>query len=110
MACYENAGITYVPITLDSARSLRDSISSGGDKYGSAGQLFRAILDVLEKFSGIANEDLTPAALLGLMLTWFQELLPVAPTLIVVGPSPADVRKFFRLPEISLPTRCRDDR
>ena len=96
VACYENAGITYVPITLDSADLSAIRFPQGAIGYGSTGQLFRAILDVLEKFSGIANEDLTPAAY-WLLSSWFQELLPVAPTLIVVGPSPADVRKFFRL-------------
>ena len=50
----------------------------------------------LAKFSGIPSQDLTAAAF-WILTSWFPDVLPVLPTLIVASPSSGEARKFFRI-------------
>jgi hypothetical protein len=96
VARLEKSGITYEPISFDSGglAAIRFPETSSG--YSSIGQLFTEMLDVLEALSGIPKRELSPVPFWALA-TWFPELLPVLPTLIIAGPSPAEAQKFLRL-------------
>jgi hypothetical protein len=93
---YANAGIIYEPLSLDPTALAAIRIPSKVAGYGSVGQLFSGVLGALAKFSGVPSQDLIAAAF-WILASWFPELLPLLPTLIVASPSPADARKFLRL-------------
>jgi hypothetical protein len=95
-ARYEAAGKIYEPLRLDATVLAAIRLPAGSAGYGSVGQLFDAILGALAKFSGLPKRDLT-AANYWIFASWFPELLPVVPSLIVSGSSPAEARKFLRL-------------
>jgi hypothetical protein len=92
----EKFGITYEPISFESGGLAAIRFPEASFGYGSVGQLFTEMLDVLEAFSGIPRQELTPVPYWALA-SWFPELLPVLPTLILASPSPAEARKFLRL-------------
>jgi hypothetical protein len=81
---------------LDATVLAAIRLPAGSARYGSVGQLFDAILGALAKFSGLPERDLA-AATYWVLASWFPELLPVVPSLIVTSPSAAEARKFLRL-------------
>jgi hypothetical protein len=93
---YENAGVVYEPVSLDPTAFAAIRFPSRGIGYGSAGKLFTGIIGALTKFSGIPSQDLTAAAF-WILTSWFPDVLPVLPTLIVASPSSGEARKFFRI-------------
>jgi hypothetical protein len=93
---YEIAGTIYEPLPLDASLLAAIRFPSGSASYGSIGQLFESIVSALARFSGLPSQDLTAAAY-WVLASWFTECLPMSPTLLVSGPSPAGVCKFLRL-------------
>jgi hypothetical protein len=93
---YETAGTIYEPLPLDASVLAAVRLASTSAGYGSVAQLFDSILSTLTRFTGLAGEDLTAAGF-WILASWFPEVLPVLPTLIVASPSLADARKFLRL-------------
>jgi hypothetical protein len=92
----ELAGRTYVPVAVNTRTLRAIRFPNQTREYGSTGMLFRKLVDVLKQYSSLPDRDLSLVAHWALS-SWFPDVLPIAPTLVISGPSPAYVSCFLRL-------------
>jgi hypothetical protein len=64
--------------------------------YGSVRELFEGILDVVTNYFKLPARELRAIPYF-VLASWFPQILPTLPTLVVTGPSPAEARRFLRL-------------
>lgn len=86
----------YEPAPLDYTTLQAIRFPGAPARYSSVGELFEKVLEALSKFSGLATKELQPVPY-WVLASWFPEILPALPTLMVVGPSPAAIHRFLRL-------------
>jgi hypothetical protein len=85
-----------VPVSIDSNTWKAIRFPRGAAEYSSVRELFEGIVDQVRKYFRLPNRELRVVAF-WVLSTWFSELLPIPPVLIVSGPSPAEVRLFLKL-------------
>jgi hypothetical protein len=93
---YNNSGTVYEPVSLDPTTLAAVRFPMGSARYGSVAKLFARILDALSRFSGLPSQELRIVPY-WILASWFPEILPVQPTLNILGPSVADARRFLRI-------------
>jgi len=93
---FARAGRTYVPAAVNASTLRAVRFPSETKDYGSTELLFRRILDVLKQFFPLPDRELSLVAH-WILASWFPDVLPMAPTLVISGPSPAYVARFLRL-------------
>lgn len=93
---FRRGGQTYVPVSVNAGTLHAIRFPDQLKDYGSTGLLFGKVVDVLERYCSLPERDLT---LVGhwVLSSWFPDALPVAPTVLISGPSPAYVSRFLRL-------------
>jgi hypothetical protein len=87
---------TYGAQSLDQTTLRAVRFARGVATFGSTGELFRRILNAASRLSGIPSRELQPVVYWALS-SFFPEILPMLPTLIVAGPSPAHAHHFLRV-------------
>jgi hypothetical protein len=93
---FEVGGRVYVPVRLDSATVEAIRFPGRAANYGTTAQLFERILDVVNTSFNLPARELRIITYWALA-SWFPDVLPTSPVLIISGPSPAEVRLFLRL-------------
>jgi hypothetical protein len=96
VARYESSGTVFEAVSLDSTTLAAIRFPTGSARYGSVAKLFARILDALSRLSGLPRRELQLVPY-WILASWFPELLPLLPTLNVLGPSAADARRFLRI-------------
>jgi hypothetical protein len=93
---FERAGQTYVPVSVNAGTLRAIRFPNEAKDYGSTGLLFRKLVDVLKRYCRLPDRDMDLVGHWALS-SWFPDVLPMAPTLVISGPSPAYVSSFLRL-------------
>lgn len=93
---FERAGRTYVPASLNAGTLRAIRFPNVPKDYGSTGLLFSKLLDVLNRCFPLPDRDLNLVAH-WVWTTWFPDVVPMAPSLVISGPSRAYVARFLRL-------------
>lgn len=93
---FRRAGRTYVPAAVNAGTLRAIRFPNEAKDYVSTELLFRNILDVLRRFFPLPDRELNLVAY-WVLASWFPDVLPMAPTLVISGPSPAYVARFLRL-------------
>jgi hypothetical protein len=93
---FEVEGRVYVPVSLDSStwEAIRFPVRATG--YESVSELFERIVDVVNNYFKLPARGLRAIAYF-VLASWFPEILPTPPTLVITGPSSAEARRFLRL-------------
>jgi hypothetical protein len=92
----EAAGYIYKPAAVSPTTLSAISFFSETKDFGSASLLYSKIIGVLKKFFALPTRDLNLVAC-WLLCSWFPDVLPIVPTLLVSGPSPSHASSFLRL-------------
>ena len=92
----ELADRTYVPFPVNASTLRAIRFPNQTRDYGSTSILFGKLVDLLDRYFVLPERDLILVAL-WVLTTWFPDVLPMAPTLVISGPSPAYVSCFLRL-------------
>jgi hypothetical protein len=87
---------TYEPMRLDPTILEGVRFPGVASDYGSTGELFQKILAALSKLSGLPSRELQTVPY-WILSSWFPEILPTLPILVVTGPSRAEAQRFLRL-------------
>ena len=93
---FESGTRTYEAMSLDSTILAAVRFPGGTADYGSTANLFQKILDAMSKFSGLPDRELRTIPY-WVLSSWFPDVLPAPPTLVVTGPSRAEAHRFLRV-------------
>jgi hypothetical protein len=91
-----HGGEQYVPpvIPVDIRRALRLPTRSAA--FGSAQLLFCEIVEVLRRYTNQAEESVSLATHF-ILASWFSDLLPMAPCLLIFGPAESEAHSLLRI-------------
>jgi hypothetical protein len=89
-------GTTYTPVAVDPSLAKRLRLPVRTSPYGSTRKLFAAIEDAFRKFGGLNERAATLATYISFG-TFFWDLAPIAPCLVLTGPDAFQAAQLLKV-------------
>ncbi len=89
-------GHTYVPCPIPGDMGEAIALPTGHAPHGSAQSLFSEISEAFQRYTSLAEESAFLVTFF-VLASWFTDLLPTAPCLLICGPAESEARALLRV-------------